>query len=97
MKSRPEYDAAVAIVREVIAGWDPFALIVGDARPDEFDHEVARIVARIPHIHSHDGAATEISAIFSKAFDAAHFSVTDCRAVGATLYDRLAAAGLVQA
>lgn len=97
MKTRADYDAALAIVREVIANWDPYALIAGGAPPDEFDREVARIVARVPHINSPGQAAYELSAVFSEAFDPAHFALHDCCVVGTTLYERLTNAGFIQA
>lgn len=40
-------------------------LVAGGAPRDEFDAEIARLVTRVPHIHSADDAAREISEVFS--------------------------------
>ena len=97
MKTRADYDAALAIVREVIGSWDPYAMIANGSPLDEFDEEVARITAQVPHFHSPTDAANAISAVFSQAFDSVGFTAADCQVVGANLYDRLANAGFIRA
>jgi hypothetical protein len=48
LSSRDDYDRAFAIVRKVIAEWDPYGLIGGGAPLDEWDSAVAKILAQVP-------------------------------------------------
>jgi hypothetical protein len=95
MKRRLEYEAAQEIVRSVISEWDPYSLIGGGAPADEFDDEVARVLARIREMRSPTDAASAISAVFSTSFDPKSFSVSACAEVGMRLYSRLVSAGVL--
>jgi Domain of unknown function (DUF1871) len=95
VRTRSDYDAALHAVGAVINAWDPYSLAAGGAPRDEFEAEIARLVSRIPQIHSPADAAREISAVFSAAFEPEHFTVEACADVGAQLYERLQNAGLL--
>ena len=57
MNTKQEYKRAFEVVREVVHAWDPYCLIAHGAPRDEFDHEVACVVAQIPRIDSAFDAA----------------------------------------
>ena len=95
MRTRADYDRAFAVVREVIHAWDPYALIRGGAPHDEWDSEIASVVAQVPRIKSENDAAHAVSCVFSSAFQPESFSPTDCAEVGKQLYLALADAGFV--
>jgi hypothetical protein len=92
MKDRRDYEQALAIVRSAIGAWDPYRLLELGAPPDEFDDEIAKVVARIPKLRGENDLAATISEVFSSAFGPETFAVADC-AVPA----RLAFTGLVNA
>ena len=94
MKSREDFDAAFEIVSNVVRSWDPYCLIGSGAPADEFDAEIGRLVARIPHITSSAAAAAAISDVFSTAFEPKLFSPAQCAAPAEKLFARLSAAGL---
>jgi hypothetical protein len=78
----------------VIKSWDPYELLGGGAPGDEFDHEIASLVAQIPRIHSAADAARAISRIFAASFEAHSFTEEACSGVGERLYAALAEHGL---
>jgi len=82
-------------VREVVHRWDPYGLLAGGCSPDEFDREIASVVAQIPRIHSRNDAAHALSRVFSSAFEPERFRPEDCAWAGAELYDALSAEGLL--
>jgi hypothetical protein len=95
MRTRAEYDRAFAVVREVVHEWDPYALIGGGAPRDEWDSEIASLVAQLPRIKSQNDAAHAVSRVFSSAFQPDGFSPADCAEVRRRLYSSLADAGLL--
>ena len=95
MRTRADYDRALAVVRDVIHEWDPYALIAGGAPADEWDGEIASVVAQIPRIKSQDDAAHAVSRVFASALEPEGFSPADCAEVGRRLYLALADAGLL--
>jgi hypothetical protein len=96
MHAREDYDRAVAVVRDIIHAWDPYALVGGCGAPaDEWDGEIARIVARIPHIASEEDATLLISNVFAEAFQPEEFRPSDCVAVGRRLFSVLISSGLL--
>lgn len=68
MRSKSDYKRAVRVVREVVHAWDPYRLIAGGAPDDEFDHEIASVVAQIPRIRSARDASHALSRVFSSSF-----------------------------
>ena len=95
MRTRAGYDRAFAVVRDVIHEWDPYALIGAGAPGDEWDSEIASLVAQIPRITSENAAAHALSRVFSSAFQPEGFSPADCAEVGKRLYSSLAESGLL--
>jgi len=92
---RAKYEQAVSVVRAIVHEWDPYSLLAGGAPPDEFDAEIASIVAQIPRIRSRKDAAHAISRVFSSAFQREGFTPDDCAETGAKLFDALSERGLV--
>lgn len=92
MKDRGEYEQALAIVRAAIGAWDPYRLLELGAPLDEFDDEIAKVVARIPKLHTENELAATISEVFSSAFGSEAFAVANCVEPA-----RLAFTGLVNA
>jgi hypothetical protein len=95
MRSRKDYDAIRAIVRRVIATWNPYGLLSEGAPPDEFDEEVALVTARVPKIASPESAAAHLSDVFSQQFEPETFGVDACCEAGRDLYEQLRKAGYV--
>lgn len=93
IRSRAEYDRAFDVVRRVIHQWDPYGLLAGGATPDEWDQEIASLVAVVPTIRSADDAISAVSRVFSKAFSKEGFGLTDCANVGRRLIAELTSAG----
>jgi hypothetical protein len=77
---------AFDVVRRAINNWDPYALIAGGAPVDEWESEVASIVAQIPRMASSTDAAHAISRTFASALEPGLFSPEDCEGVGIKLY-----------
>ena len=97
MKSRADYEKALAVVGSVIREWDPYCLLAHGAPLDEFDAEIAKVVMHIPRIRSPQDAASALSTVFSHAFEADLFLPEACAAQGEALYDSLSKAGLLHA
>lgn len=94
MRSKSDYKRAVRVVREVVHAWDPYRLIAGGAPDDEFDHEIASVVAQIPRIRSARDASHALSRVFSSSFGPERFGPEHCSEVGERLYVRLQQEGL---
>jgi hypothetical protein len=92
-----DYEQALSVVRGVIREWDPYSLLAGGAPNDEFDHQVAQLVARSRKIESPADATRAVSEVFSESFDAADFPLGSCAHVGERLFAALSAAGLLSA
>jgi Domain of unknown function (DUF1871) len=96
MHTREDYDRARDVVRAVIHEWDPYSLIDGCGCPkDEWDGEIARVVAEIPRIASESDATNAISRVFSAAFQPEGFSPSDCTNVGRKLFGALKESGVL--
>jgi Domain of unknown function (DUF1871) len=95
MKTRKDYERAIASVAKVIRGWDPYALVRGGAAEDEFDAEIARLVRQVPNFHTPEDAARAVSSVFSEAFGPDGFDLESCREVGRLLFERLERSGLI--
>lgn len=95
MKSRPDYDRVLRVVREVVHRWDPYRLLRSGCPLDEFDREIAAVARQIPRIRSKDDAAHTLSRVFSSAFEREGFSPEACASPGAELYEALSAGGLL--
>jgi hypothetical protein len=95
MSTREDTGRAFAIVREAIHTWDPYGLIAAGAPDDEWDSEIARVVAEIPRITSEWDAADVVSRVFSAAFQPEGFSPSDCAEVGCKLFGALKDSGIL--
>jgi hypothetical protein len=95
MKTKSDYKRAMEVVGSVIHRWDPYSLLAHGCPRDEFDSEIASVVAQIPRIVSAHDAARAVSTVFSSAFQHEGFSPEDCAAVGGELFETLREHGLV--
>ena len=95
MQSRAEYDRTITLVRNVVYEWDPYMLIDTGAPSDEWDREIAFIVAEVPRIKSPEDATDTVSRVFSVAFQPEGFGLADCEDVGRRLFNALHDAGIV--
>ena len=91
MRTRADYERAIEAVREVIRRWDPYGLLGSGCPPDEFDREIAAVVAQAPRIRSRADATQALSRVFSSAFDPERFWLEDCATAGAELFEVLSA------
>jgi hypothetical protein len=96
MKTKQDYKHALEVVRKVVHKWDPLELLAMGCPKDEFDSEIASVVAQIPRIKSRKDASHAISRVFSSAFYPEGFSPTDCDAVGAELFAALCQSGIIK-
>ncbi|BCR05049.1 hypothetical protein DESUT3_21180 [Desulfuromonas versatilis] len=78
MKNKAQYEIIFEIVRSEIIKWDPYELIQGGAPDDEFDQEIAQIVAKLENITLENDLKTIIAGIFSKTFESEHFTPIEC-------------------
>ena len=95
MKTRGDYNRAMRVVREVVRRWDPYGLLAGGCPPDEFDGEIAAVVAQVPRIRSQGDATHALSRVFSSAFEPERFRLEDCSGAGSELHEALFAEGLL--
>jgi hypothetical protein len=93
--TRADYKKAFAVVRETINSWDPYNLVGGGAPTDEWESEVASIVAQIPRFFSATDAAHAVSRTFSSAFQHEGFDPESCAGVGSKMYVALVDAGII--
>ncbi len=93
--AKERYRELSALVREVVIEWNPYDLLGRGAATDEFDSEIAHIVAQVRKIQSEADATSVVSGVFSAAFEPQSFTVEACAAVGERLFARLRAAGFV--
>jgi hypothetical protein len=96
MNRKQEYTRAFEIVRGVVHAWDPYGLIAHGAPRDEFDREVACVVAQIPRIGSAFDAALALSRVFSSSFESERFEPEHCRDAGDRLFECLRQEGFVR-
>jgi len=95
MRTRKDYDAALLVVESVVRSWDPYRFIGEGAPADEFDAEIAKVVACIPRISDSASAASALSSVFSASFGSELFSPTQCAVPAQELFAKLSSAGLV--
>jgi hypothetical protein len=92
---RTKYQQMWDITAGIIRDWDPYGLLGGSAPGDEFDREIASLVAQISRIHSAADATQAISRIFASSFEAHSFTEETCSEVGQQIYAALAEQGLL--
>lgn len=93
---RESYEQLFAIVGGVIRRWDPYGLLAGGAPSEEFDHEIALVVARVSQIRTEADSTAVLSAVFSDQFEPDDFSPDKCATVGRQLYTELKNRGFLQ-
>ncbi len=93
--TKAAYKQMLQVVGSVIHEWDPYCLIAGGAPEDEFDWEIALVVAQIPRIKTEKDAVLALSRVFSPAFDAEGFTPELCTEAGKKLFAALRANGFV--
>jgi hypothetical protein len=86
---------ALQVVGAVVREWDPYSLLASGCPKDEFDSEIASVVAEIPRIKSGQDATLALSRVFSSAFEPERFTPDECAALGHKLFAVLSANGLV--
>jgi hypothetical protein len=89
------YKRALQVVGSVVREWDPYSLIADGAPADEFDSEIAGVVAQIPRIKTEKEAVLALSRVFSSAFEAARFTPEKCAEAGKKLFAALSENGFV--
>jgi hypothetical protein len=94
MKTREDYDRAVALTRHLVREWDPHALLAGGAPTDEFDDEVARMMARIPRLTSPEDAGRHVADVFTAQFGPGVLDAKESARIGARWFAALVEAGL---
>jgi hypothetical protein len=92
---RTKYQKMWDVTAGIIRDWDPYGLLGGGAPGDEFDREIASLVAQIPRIHSEADATQAIARIFASSFEAHSVTEETCSEVGKQLYAALAQQGLL--
>jgi hypothetical protein len=95
MRTRADYDRAWALVREVIHAWDPYDLIGQGAPDDEWDAQIASIVAQVPHMRSPDDATQAIHRVFRLWLSPEAPTLLECSPPGRRLFQALVDADLV--
>jgi hypothetical protein len=95
LKTRDDYDRAVALTRGLVRAWDPGNLLRGGAPDDEWDDEIARLVARIPRVADADDAGRHIAEVFAAAFGRGVLSADASADFGRKWHAALGEAGLV--
>jgi len=68
LKTRDDYERALVLTRALVREWDPGNLLRNGAPDDEWDDEIARLVARIPKVAGPDDAGRHIAEVFMAAF-----------------------------
>jgi hypothetical protein len=96
VKTREDYDRAIVLTRELMHAWDPGKLLAGGAPRDEFDDEVARLVARIPRIADAEDAGRHVGEVFSAQFGLGVVDAAESARIGARWYAALVEAGLAR-
>jgi hypothetical protein len=95
MKTKADYNRALQVVRAIVRDWDPYSLLASGCPANEFDSEIASVVAEIPRIKSEQDAMLALSRVFSSAFEPEHFTPDECAAAGKKLFAALSNNGLM--
>jgi hypothetical protein len=92
---RAKYQQMWDVTAGIIRDWDPYGLLGGGAPGDEFDREVASLVAQIPRMHTAVDATQAIARVFAPSFEAHSNTEETCSEVGKQLHAALAEQGLL--
>jgi hypothetical protein len=94
MKSREDYDRAIVLTRRLVHEWDPLEVLKLGGPEDEFDDEIARLVARIPRLDGPEDAGRHVAEVFTAQFGPDVLDAKDAARMGALWYAALLDAGL---
>jgi hypothetical protein len=94
VKSREDYDRALMLTRRLVREWDPHSLLALGSPDDEFDDEIARLVARIPRLNGPEDAGRHVAEVFTAQFGRDVLDARDAARMGALWYAALLDAGL---
>lgn len=81
-----KYRALYEGLNAIILGWDPYGLSSQGELDDEFSHEVTRLLARLPHAESEEGAIDAVHEVFSQSFSEHDFPRSSCQEVGRRVF-----------
>ena len=82
------YKVLFDAVKCVIDAWDPMALLKSGAPKDEYESEVAQIVARAKEIRSEADAARVLSEVMKMSFGEA-FTPDSCAEAGKAIFEKM--------
>ena len=83
---KQKYKTMFSELTQIINDWDPYGLIDGGAPADEFEAEVAKVLAGLAKSHSVKDVVQLVSDVFSESFEKEKFSVKSCKEVGKKVY-----------
>lgn len=95
MKTREDYDRAIVLTRALVHAWDPQKLLASGAPVDEFDDEVARLVARIPRLRDAEDAGRHVEDVFTAQFGRGVLGTEAAAKMGERWYTALREASLL--
>ncbi|RZI56012.1 MAG: DUF1871 family protein [Pseudomonas sp.] len=91
--SRTDKKAAITEYRRLYDGlntlvmsWDPYGLASDGEIDDEFSHEVALVLARLPNCESASDVAVAIQSVFAKSFSEDQFPLSACEPIARIVY-----------
>jgi hypothetical protein len=95
VKTRDDYDRAIVLTRKLVHAWDPMRTLASGAPQDEFDDEIARLVARIPRITDAADAGIQVADVFTAQFGRGVLGVDDAARMGERWFAALREADLL--
>jgi hypothetical protein len=95
MRDRQQYDQAFALLREWVTQWDPLGLIGGGAPPDEWDHEIARLLAMLRGARSPEDVSAAVTAVFRDSLGESAPDAVSCSTFSRELHAKLTSAKLL--
>ena len=96
MKDRRDYEEAFRLAGNVIRKWDPYNLIRQGAPENEFDGEIAKVVAAATRSHTPLELAQSMSQIFTDSLGE-KFTPDDCLYPASKIMARLRESKLIAA
>ncbi|MFA5260882.1 MAG: hypothetical protein WC450_06615 [Candidatus Omnitrophota bacterium] len=83
---KQKYKIMFNSVKQIINDWDPYQLIEGGTPGNEFESEIAQLLAGLSKCKSVEDVINLTSKIFSESFGSSGFSFEDCNSVGTKIY-----------
>jgi hypothetical protein len=94
MNSRQDYEAALKNVGDAIRRWNLYSLIDSEALADEFDEEIAKVVAKLLGASRRTDVANVLVEVFSESFGEP-FASQDVQEAANEIQSGLLHAGLI--